>query len=40
MIASGFEPILDSGPEAALRLVQEELARWTPIMKAAGMTLE
>jgi tripartite-type tricarboxylate transporter receptor subunit TctC len=40
MIASGFEPILDSGPEAALRLVQEELTRWTPIMKAAGMTLE
>jgi tripartite-type tricarboxylate transporter receptor subunit TctC len=40
LIASGFEPILDSGPEAAQRLVADELARWTPIMKAADFKLE
>ena len=36
MIKSGFEPVLDSGPEAAERMVASELARWTPIIKATG----
>ncbi len=36
MIASGFEPILDSGPDAAQRMVADELKRWVPIMKATG----
>jgi tripartite-type tricarboxylate transporter receptor subunit TctC len=36
MIKSGFEPILDSGPEAAERMVASERARWTPIIKATG----
>jgi tripartite-type tricarboxylate transporter receptor subunit TctC len=36
MIKSGFEPVLDSGPEAAQREVLSELARWTPIIKATG----
>src|SRR5437763_7203793 len=40
LIASGFEPILNSGPEAAQRLVSDELARWTPVMKAADLKLE
>jgi tripartite-type tricarboxylate transporter receptor subunit TctC len=39
LIESGFEPILDSGPEAAQRLVGEELARWTPVMKATAFRL-
>jgi tripartite-type tricarboxylate transporter receptor subunit TctC len=40
LIVSGFEPILDSGPEAAQRLVSEELTRWTPVMKATAFKLE
>jgi len=36
MIKSGFEPVLDSGPEAAQRELLSELARWTPIIKATG----
>ena len=40
LIESGFEPILNSGPEPAERLVASELARWRPIMQATGMKLE
>jgi tripartite-type tricarboxylate transporter receptor subunit TctC len=36
MIKSGFEPVLDSGPEAAQRELLSELARWKPIIKATG----
>jgi tripartite-type tricarboxylate transporter receptor subunit TctC len=36
MIKSGFEPVLDSSPEAAQREVLSELARWKPIIKATG----
>jgi tripartite-type tricarboxylate transporter receptor subunit TctC len=38
--ASGFEPILDSGPEATGQFVAAELARWTPIIKATGFKME
>ena len=37
---SGFEPTAASGPEAAERLIRDELARWTPIMKATNFKLE
>ena len=37
---SGLEPIPDSGPEQTRRFIQEEVARWTPIVKAAGLKLE
>jgi tripartite-type tricarboxylate transporter receptor subunit TctC len=40
LITSGFEPILDSGPEATQRMVTDELARWVPIMKATGFKME
>jgi tripartite-type tricarboxylate transporter receptor subunit TctC len=40
LIASGFEPILDSGPDATRQFITEELARWTPIMKATGFKME
>ena len=32
LVSSGFEPILDSGPEATRQFIAEELARWTPII--------
>ena len=36
---SGFESTSDSGPEPAQRLVHDELARWTPIIKATNFKL-
>jgi tripartite-type tricarboxylate transporter receptor subunit TctC len=40
MIKSGFEPVLDSSPEAAQREVESELARWKPIIKATGFKVQ
>src|ERR1041385_233838 len=40
MITSGFEPVLDSGPEEAQREVLSELARWTPIVKKIGFKVQ
>ena len=41
MIKSGFEPVLDSGPEAgAAAKSLSELARWTPIIKATGFKVQ
>ena len=40
MVKSGFEPVLDSGPESAQREVLSELARWTPIIKATGFKVQ
>lgn len=37
---SGFEPTAASGPQQAQRLISDELARWTPIMKATNFRLE
>ena len=38
MIKSGFEPVLDSSPDAAQREVASEYARWTPIIRKLGFT--
>jgi len=40
LTTSGFEPIAASGPQQAQRLVSDELARWTPIMKSTNFKLE
>ena len=40
LVGSGFEPVAESGPEQARRLVADEVARWTPIMKATNFKLE
>jgi tripartite-type tricarboxylate transporter receptor subunit TctC len=40
LVASGFEPITDSGPEATRLFITEELARWTPVVKATGLKME
>jgi tripartite-type tricarboxylate transporter receptor subunit TctC len=37
LIASGFEPYPDSSPEMAQRFVQDEINRWTPVIKAIGL---
>jgi tripartite-type tricarboxylate transporter receptor subunit TctC len=40
LIVSGFEPHIDSGPEKARRFLDEEIQRWTPIIKAIGLRLD
>src|SRR5262249_20237317 len=40
LIASGFEPILDSGPEATDAFSGAATASWLPIMKAANFKME
>ena len=37
LIAAGFEPVTESGPEQTAKFVQEELVRWTPLLKASGI---
>jgi tripartite-type tricarboxylate transporter receptor subunit TctC len=36
LIRSGFEPILESGPEAGQQMVASELKRWSPVIKATN----
>jgi hypothetical protein len=40
LITSGFEPVLDSGPEPAQQEVASEYARWTPIIKKLGFKVQ
>jgi tripartite-type tricarboxylate transporter receptor subunit TctC len=40
LLASGFEPILDSGPEATRQFIGAELARWAPLIKVTGFKME
>ena len=40
LLASGFEPDPDSTPEKTHRFVVDEIARWTPIIKAFGLKLD
>jgi tripartite-type tricarboxylate transporter receptor subunit TctC len=37
---AGFDPDLDSTPERTKDFLGEEIARWTPIMKAIGLKLD
>jgi tripartite-type tricarboxylate transporter receptor subunit TctC len=38
LIEDGFEPLTNSGPEQAAKFVREELVRWTPVLKASGIS--
>jgi tripartite-type tricarboxylate transporter receptor subunit TctC len=40
LVTSGFEPVLDSGPDAAQQEVASEYARWTPIIKKIGFKVQ
>ncbi|MGE5780276.1 MAG: tripartite tricarboxylate transporter substrate-binding protein, partial [Hyphomicrobiales bacterium] len=40
LIESGFEPEVDSSPETFRRRVEEDSARWTPVVKAIGLKLD
>ena len=37
---SGIEPDLDASPQKAQRLLEDEIARWTPVIKAIGLKLD
>jgi tripartite-type tricarboxylate transporter receptor subunit TctC len=39
LILAGFEPVTDSGPEQTAKFIREELARWTPLLKASGLKM-
>ncbi len=38
LIEDGFEPLTNSGPEQAAKFVRDELVRWTPVLKASGIS--
>jgi tripartite-type tricarboxylate transporter receptor subunit TctC len=37
---SGFEVELESTPESTRRLLEEEIAKWAPVIKAIGLKLD
>jgi tripartite-type tricarboxylate transporter receptor subunit TctC len=39
-VAAGFEPARNFGPQQTRQFVEEELARWTPVIKAIGLKVE
>lgn len=40
LIDSGFEPDVDSSPEKFRRLIEDDIARWTPLVESIGLKLE
>jgi tripartite-type tricarboxylate transporter receptor subunit TctC len=39
LIDQGMEPVADSSPEKTRRFVEEDIARWTPVIRAIGLKL-
>jgi tripartite-type tricarboxylate transporter receptor subunit TctC len=39
LIDQGMEPVTDSSPEKTRRFVEEDIARWTPVVRAIGLRL-
>jgi tripartite-type tricarboxylate transporter receptor subunit TctC len=40
LIESGFEPDIDSTPENFRRFIEEDIARWRPVVQAIGLRLD
>jgi tripartite-type tricarboxylate transporter receptor subunit TctC len=40
LIAAGFDAPADASPERMQRSLSEEIARWTPVIKAIGLKLD
>jgi tripartite-type tricarboxylate transporter receptor subunit TctC len=40
LIESGFEPDIDSNPERFRRIINEDIARWAPVIKAIGLKID
>jgi tripartite-type tricarboxylate transporter receptor subunit TctC len=39
LIDQGMEPVMDSTPEKTRRFIEEDIARWTPVIRAIGLRL-
>jgi tripartite-type tricarboxylate transporter receptor subunit TctC len=39
LVQAGFEPVVDSGPEQTAQFVQQELVRWTPLLKTLNLKM-
>jgi tripartite-type tricarboxylate transporter receptor subunit TctC len=39
-IAAGFDPLMDSTPDKTRHFVEDEIARWAPVIKAIGLKIE
>jgi tripartite-type tricarboxylate transporter receptor subunit TctC len=39
LIDQGMEPVAESSPEKTRRFVEEDIARWTPVIRAIGLKL-
>ncbi len=37
LVSQGFDPVPDSNPESAAKYMADEVARWAPVLKRAGM---
>ena len=40
LVASGFEPDVDSNPEKFGRFIYEDIAKWAPLVKAIGLKID
>jgi tripartite-type tricarboxylate transporter receptor subunit TctC len=40
LVESGFEPDVDSNPEKFRRVINEDIARWAPLVKAIGLKID
>jgi tripartite-type tricarboxylate transporter receptor subunit TctC len=40
LIEAGFEPDIDSTPDKYRRVLEEDISRWTPVVKAIGVKLD
>ncbi len=40
LIASGFEAVADPDPGRLRRFIEDEIIRWSPIVRAAGLKVE
>jgi tripartite-type tricarboxylate transporter receptor subunit TctC len=40
LIESGFEPGVDSTSDKFRRFIEEDIARWSPVVKAIGLKLD
>jgi tripartite-type tricarboxylate transporter receptor subunit TctC len=40
LVESGFEPDIGSDPEKYRQFMEQDIARWTPLIKAIGLKLD
>jgi hypothetical protein len=40
LLDSGVEPDLDSGPEKFRRSLEDDIARWRPVVTATGLKVD